>query len=186
MRLYCPFHADEDVAGVPVTDGTPEAPPGTYVFTCDRASDHPSGTEHSWVHVPELKVPGVSGLAEELGLGVDLPRILADFRGRWVEYGVVEEAYAAAHPENFALLVQKYGHTTLEKTTYSASTFLARTLGNIGRGGAIAFWWGPATGRWAYNSNISWWALPPAPPKDSRLSWEDTGKSMDYVHRAAR
>ena len=64
---------------------------------------------------------------------------------------------------------------------YTASAFLARALGDLSRTGSTLFHPGKATGRWAYNTDISWWALAPEPEWSQRLSWEDTGLSMDYV-----
>jgi hypothetical protein len=126
-------------------------------------------------------MPELSGLAEELGLQVELPAVIAQYPGRWVEYGVVEATYAGANPKDFAALVERYGHTAIVATRYSASAFIAGTLGRLSRTGAVLFHPGPATGRWGYNGEISWWALAPGPGWDLRTSWEELGLSMDYV-----
>lgn len=47
----------------------------------------------------------MTGIAAELGLDVELPRVLAGFPGVWVEYGLVEGAYAQRNPKDFAALV---------------------------------------------------------------------------------
>ena len=47
----------------------------------------------------------MTGIAAELGLDVELPRVLAGFPGVWVEYGLVEGAYAQCNPKDFAALV---------------------------------------------------------------------------------
>ena len=175
-RQVCAFHADEDVAGVRLNGE------GAYVFTCDRPSGHPLSGAYTWMQGPEPPdLPEISGLAQELRLDVELPVATAKQAGRWVEYGVVEIAYAGARPDDFAALVDRYGHTAIKATRYSASSFIAATLGRLSRTGQVLFHWGPATGRWAYNSQISWWAVPPEPDWATRTSWVDLGEGMGYV-----
>ena len=68
-RQVCPFHADEDIRGVPA--GTDE---GSLSFTCARTRGHPHGGVHSWLYVPQPDgLPGIEGYAAELGLGTELP-----------------------------------------------------------------------------------------------------------------
>ncbi len=105
--------------------------------------------------------------------------MVATFAGTWIEYGVFEQAYAA-HPEDFAQLVEAHGHTAIEAKRSTVSAFLARTLGKLVPG-AVLYHDGPATGRWSYNSSISWWTVPPAPPWEQRTSWASTGLGMSYV-----
>lgn len=175
-RQVCHFHTDEDVAGVLLNKD------GGYAFACERTTGHPTAGEYRWFSAPEPPdVPGISGLADELGLQVELPAAIATQNGRWVEYGVVEAAYAAANPVDYRLLVERYGHTAIQPTQYSASAFVAATLGRLSRSGEVLFRHGPATGRWAYNGQISWWAIAPEPAGDAMTSWEDLGMSMDYV-----
>ena len=99
----CKFHASDDVFGVAQDDGGEE-------FVCPR-TDHPEPGPYRWVSMPPPPTSLLdSGLTAELGLQVELPAALAPFKGRWVEYGVVEHTYATNRPENFARLVDKYGH----------------------------------------------------------------------------
>ena len=103
---------------------------------CDRRSGHPLMGEYQWLVAPEPPdIAGVSGLAEELELQVELPAALARYAGRWIEYGVLEAAYAEANPKDFAQLVERYGHTAIAATRYSASAFIAATLGRLTRTG---------------------------------------------------
>lgn len=180
-REVCPFHADDDVLGVPtgVSDGS-------VSFTCERRN-HPSGGPHSWLRVPEpAGAPGVDGLAHELGLAIVLPAVLKQYVGTWVEYGVVERAFALAYPREFAQVLERFGHRSIKPREYTSSAFIARTLGAIGRLGTIGFHLGPATGYWAYNQTISWWSVPPAPDWDEdRLSWQDSGFDLSYVAQRA-
>lgn len=87
-REACSFHSDEDPQGVFVSDEV------GYSFTCEREG-HPEPGPRTWFRPPEPP-PGLElgGLADELGLAVELPRALSEYRGKWVEYGVLEHAYA--------------------------------------------------------------------------------------------
>lgn len=179
-RRSCPLHGDEDILGKRVDQD------GTLQFVCDR-SDHPAGGPLMWISVPEPPdLPGLSGLADELGLGTELPALLNEYVGKWVEYGVVEAAYADAHPNDFAMLVERYGHTAVAKKSYTVSSFLSGTLGRLSKRGDVLLSWRKPTGRWGYNAGISWWALPPTPPADAEVSWESLGRSMDYVPGAVK
>ena len=172
----CHFHADEGVHGTIVSAD------GMMTFTCPRSKGHPQPGPYTWLQAPTPpEVVGMGGLAAELGLAVELPAALAAFRGKWVEYGVLEHAYATANPEDFAFLVQRFGHTAIAAKRYTASAYLARILSDLSRTGSIQFHWGPSTGRWSYNSGTSWWAVPPEPDWTQRLSWAETHLPMDYV-----
>lgn len=175
-RQVCPFHADEDLVGQPTDDR------GGYVFTCGRTSRHPGPGSHTWLYVAEPPgIDGLTGLAEDLGLDARLPAAIGHHPGRWLEYGVVEAEYAAANPDAFALLVDRYSHTAIAAKRYTSSAFLAATLGRLSRSGHVLYHPGPATGRWAYNSGISWWALPPEPDWDNRVSWAELERDMSHV-----
>ena len=173
----CHFHGDEGVRGIPLGDD------GTLTFTCSRVKGHPLQGSYTWLQAPpppDHQLAG-SGLAAELGLATELPAVLVPFAGQWVEYGVVEHAYAKANPQDFARLVERYGHTAVSAKRYTASAYLARVMGDLSRTGQILFHPGQATGRSAYDTDISWWALAPEPDWSMRLSWADTGHSLDYV-----
>lgn len=102
-----------------------------------------------WISAPEPPdLPGLSGLADELGLGTELPALLNEYVGKWVEYGVVEAAYANAHPDDFAMLVERYGHTAVAKKSYTVSSFLSGTLGRLSKRGDVLLSWRKPTGRW--------------------------------------
>ncbi len=173
----CAFHADEGIRPEAVGD---EA--GSLRYTCPRTKGHPTEGPYAWLQVPTpAGLDGLTGLAVDLGLLHELPAVLADYRGSWVEYGVVEQRYAERNPKDFAMLVERYGHTAIKAKQYTATAFLAKTLGDISRHGSVLFHSGPATGRWSYNPGISWWALPPEPEWSSEKSWEVLGCSVSYV-----
>lgn len=171
----CPQHALDELDGVWVSDEV-----GTQ-FTCTR-TDHVEPGPFTWFSSPPPP-PGadISGIAADLGLDVEIPAVLQQFNRQWVEHGVFEHAYALAHPKDWAFLMDRYGHTAVATKQYTVSAFLAATLANLDRRGAVAFHAGPATGRWAYNSTISYWSLLPAPDWSSRISWEDSGLTVAYV-----
>src|SRR5689334_12157874 len=92
---YCKEHADEDIVGV-------RRPDGTYAFRCDQVGRHKSGRPVEWIHDPVLHdAQGLGGLADELGLDVELVAALSTLGTGWFEYGLVERAYADAKPADF-------------------------------------------------------------------------------------
>ncbi|OHV56977.1 hypothetical protein BCD48_43540 [Pseudofrankia sp. BMG5.36] len=173
-------------------------PDGALLFECPLTTGHIEPGPLRWLKdAPPPPAPspakgaagsgngrgsgGSSGLAKELDLGVELPAALAEYRGRWVEYGVLEHTYARRRPDDFARLVEIYGHTTIAAKTYTSSSYLAGRLGDLARHGKVVLRFGPATGRWDYNPEISWWTLSPTPDWADCTSWKDLGEPMDYV-----
>jgi hypothetical protein len=151
-------------------------------FTCERATGHPEPGPWTWIQVPEPpSIKGIGGLAAELHLDVELPHAIATQHGRWIEYGIVEHTYAHNCPNDFAVIVEHFGHRAITPSKYTASSFIARALGDLSRTGHVLYHPGYATGRWAYNSDISWWAVAPAPNWKDRLSWADATLAFDYV-----
>ena len=181
----CPFHTDESVPGVNLPDGS-------VSYTCDRSKGHPKQAPWSWLYVPPPPdTAGVTGLAEELGLDVELPAALATLGSGWFEYGLVERAYAQRQPDGFARMVERWGHTAVEKKQYTASAYIARILGQLSRDGTVAYRPAPATGRWRYNDPISWWSLDPDAAWEDRTSWvsvigdsDQAAQDADAVCRA--
>jgi hypothetical protein len=157
FRQVCPFHADEDVQGIPT--GSDDS---SVTFTCARTRGHPHGGPHSWLYVPQPEgPPGLDGYAAELGLATELPAAIAQYRGQWIEYGVAERAYALQCSTDFATIVHWYGHSAVSLKQYTASAFLAGVLGVLSKQGTVLYHLGPATGRWKYNGTTSWWAIRP-------------------------
>lgn len=171
----CPQHSFEEIDGRWISNEV-----GTE-FTCHRV-DHVMPGPFTWFGSPPPP-PGtdLSGIAEELGLGVELPAVLKQFAGTWVEYGLDERAYALSNPKDWSFLVDRYSHSAVAPKQYTVSAFLAATLGNLERAGVVVFHSGRATGRWSYNGSISYWTLPPAPDWEDRLTWVGSGQPLDYV-----
>lgn len=173
----CQFHTDEDqLTKVGAEDG--------WHLTCHRTDGmHPvPGAPYIWLAPKQSDNESrASGLTAELGLFDELPAVLSHFSHQWVEYGVLEAAYADTRPDDFDQLVQRYGHTAIAAKRYTASAFLGRALGEITRSGSIHGRMAPPTGRWSYNSEISWWSMDPDTALESSISWADQGRSMSYV-----
>lgn len=147
------------------------SPDGVGLLTCTSSGHQP----FTWAeYVEPAGMQGREGIGEELGVYEDLPAVLRRHEPV-VEYGVVEHRYALAHPAEYRQLVARYSHTALGPTRYSASAFLARALGQLSREGAVVFRSVKATGRWAYNSDISGWCLPDTSAENLAevLSWRD-------------
>ena len=137
-RQVCPFHGDEDILGI-ATGGQD----GSLTFTCPRGSGHPQPGPHSWLYVPQPEgLPGIDGYAAELGLASELPAAIGEYRGTWIEYGVVERAYAMRCRDDFAAIVARYGHKAITPKRYTASAFLAGVLGvlSLAGDGAVPPW----------------------------------------------
>ena len=178
----CPMHTDEFIKPLYVGSETAE-----YTFTCHR-NGHPGAADFSWPFVPEPV--NLAGDTLGLGLEIELPKAVAtaaaDCGKPWVEYGLIERAYALANPDDWAVLLDRYDHTHyhhgMDGTTalsYTASKYLARSLGALGRAGTLVHHSGPGTGRWNYNKTISYYALPPAGDWSSRQTWEGSGLDVE-------
>lgn len=167
MGKICPFHADEWVHGSRRADGS-------TTYRCDRSRGHPG--DRPWEWLEQSEPPGLSelgGLADELNLAAELPLTLRALGEGWFEYGLVEREYAQRRPDDFAVMVRRWGHTALGPKRYTVSSYLAGSLGRLSGQGAIAFHLGHGTGRWRrFDPDISWWSSIPPLPWDVRTSWE--------------
>lgn len=149
----CPLCGHQDYIEPP----TP-LPDDLWLFTCSGPHD-PS--PYDFLVAPETSPLGYpEGFAAELGLDDDLPDLLVDGEP-FIEYGIVEYRYARAHPDEYAQIVDRYGHTAYGLKKYTASAFIAGTLGRLARGGDAFYADGKATGYWKFNGRISHWANRP-------------------------
>lgn len=150
--VVCPLCGTQDDLETP----TP-LPDGAWQFVC-RGFHQPSpyGFETS---ADQKLAPHPEGLAAELGLWEDLPKLLS-VGEPWVEYGIVEYRYALAHPVEYGMLVEKYGHTAGGPKKFTASAFIARTLGHLAADDIVAASFHPGTGYWKHNNPISFWVDP--------------------------
>jgi len=152
-----------------------------WSFTCNRRG-HPADGPYTWLRAPEPPALGeLTGISAELGLDVALPAALKESRGTWVEYGILERAYALANPEDWAFLIARYGHTAVAAKRYTVSAFLGGVLGRLQGAGTIAGTMGAATGRWSYNGSTGYWALHPQSSISDKLSWADSSFTVAHV-----
>jgi hypothetical protein len=152
--------------------------PGLWRYTCSNRRRHPDYKPWPWLSTAtdKLDEEATDDLASELGLYDDLPQCI--IRGEpFVEYGIVEHRYSQHRPKVYGELVDKYGHTRQGPKRYTASAFIAAALGRMAARGEVLYQEGRATGYWAYNGTISYWALPPGPAQsDPTLTYNDYAK----------
>jgi hypothetical protein len=103
----------------------------------------------------------------------------------FVEYGVVEHRFRLDYPALFAAHVADRGHVMLAPKVATASGVrFGVALGRLARTGELVSKYGPATGAWSYNGQVTYWARPPA-PGGADLSWQaycaSLGRSADWT-----
>ncbi len=188
-RQSCPFHADDSVNPKHAGSETAE-----YTFTCPRTG-HPTPGPYTWAYIAEPV--GIGGDTLELGLEIELPKAVkaavTTFGQPWVEYGLIESCYAKENPDDWKLLLATYDHTYYHQdlgagqaSKYTASKYIARSLGALGRQGALVHRFGRGTGRWSYNNSISYYASPPGADWEHRKTWDESGEQMDTYMPAVR
>ena len=166
IRQVCPLCAsDEDY--VAEIEG-----PGLWRLTCTGgpSSTHP----YTWVTTGQGPFDHTEqdGLSTAYGLYDDLLAVISH-TDPWMEYGIIEYRYALAQPDTYAQIVDRYGHVAITPKRYTASSFIGAALGKLRRDGDLSYKTCTATGRWAYNSQISAWATNPAPTSPDVLTWVD-------------
>lgn len=166
MSRTCPacFSADE-VTQVRSIDGL-------WTFTCDYGSKHPDGLPRVWDASNEVDV-AEDDVRQSLSPYLSPLRACVLPDEPYVEYGIVEWRFRTLAPVLFAGLVAEHGHKRLnpiasKKTT---SAYLAQGLGLLAADGELVRLYGPATGTWSYNGQVTYWAIAPGPRTTARLSW---------------
>lgn len=144
-------------------------------YTC--AGRHGGSGEHTWL-VSQAKV-GWSAAAEE-GVTDELlePLLGCVLPGEpFVEFGIVEYRLRLDRLDLFVAHVRERGHVMLAPGVATASSVrFSLALGRLARSGELVSRYGPATGAWSYNSQVTYWARPPAP--NTELSWSDYCASL--------
>lgn len=125
------------------------------------------------------------GEMAQLGLYDDLLACFDSNEHLWVEHGVVEHRFLLRSPATyFEVLLPRYGHTSLGPAkSMSTSLRIAMALSQLRHEGLLEYRTWKPTGFWAKNSTISYWAKPPAPPDDSRLTWAAYAESNGFDPR---
>jgi hypothetical protein len=144
---------------------------GLFRFTCiDETQDmHP----FVWWTRHGVKLHGLpqEGVGYDLGVYETLLGLFTPQDG-YLEYGVVEDRFAASDPVAYRRLVDRYSHTAKERPLdYSASAFLASALGLLGREGLLRYRSTKATGYWSYNSRVFAWAVPGVDTATPTTTW---------------
>lgn len=136
------------------------------IVACDRG--------HRWTitHPQPSTTSSRSGILADLGVYDALLDLFSGQPESFREYGVVEHHLAQSNPELYRHLVETYGHTTTHSSGHTASAILAGALGRLSAEGLVTYADGKATGRWAYNGNVSYWAPGGTPPQAPRITWE--------------
>jgi len=150
----------------------------------DEVSAVPDGEQSGWRFVCENHVPpytwlvktprtssGREGISAEIGLYDDLVECV--YRDDpWLEHGVVEYRYQLLRPTLYREeLVARFGHRAQGPRHFSASALIAKALGQLRDEGILSWQYGKATGFWAYNGSISYWAPVPPPDDGRELTW---------------
>ena len=77
----------------------------------------------------------------------------------FLEYGIVEHRLRTRFPDLFAAHVADQGHTLLGTRIFTASSVrFGVALGRLERTGELVSESGRATGAWAYNAQMTYWA----------------------------
>lgn len=149
------------------------------------AGEHGDGRDHSW-----LGTQSAARWATDVDEGVTdelLDPLLACVRlgEPFVEYGVVEYRLRCSRPDLFVAHVRERGHVMIAPGQATASSVrFAASLGRLARSGDLLSVYGPATGAWSYNSQITYWARPPK-PSGRNLTWsafcESSGRSAEWT-----
>jgi hypothetical protein len=158
----CPLCGhDDDVSTMPLPGGD------QWQYSC---TDH---TEpYVWIVKAEPRLSERNGITAELGLYDDLPRCLMPDEP-FVEHGVIEYRYKLLRPDvYFDELLPRYGHVANGPRRYSTTAFIASALGRLAREGDLTRTKGPATGCFAYNGRVGYWAHAPGPEDGALKSWD--------------
>ena len=109
-------------------------------------------------------------VAHELVLHDDIPLLLSP--DEWVETGAVEYRYGVAHPETYALMLDRWGHVAQSPRKYTVTSFIGVTLGHLSRATNVTHQSGPGTGFFFFNSRVGYWMLEPVAEEMTVVSWE--------------
>ncbi len=164
------------------------APEGGYLYTCTNTGKHDGAGVWQWVADPhdptDTKATPKTGGTAAVGAGEgktnDLldpfAKILWDLpHGVFYEHGVLEYELWCQYPDLFGRHIAENGHRGLlsSASPTASNTRFAAALMRHDKAGYVVHMQGTATGAWDYNSQgVSYWALKPAPPTTSILTWE--------------
>lgn len=172
-RQICPLCALDD----PELVGWAVEAPGLWRYTCtNHAPPFEWATSGSGMFDDSASV----GIAEELGVYDDLLAIFTE-PGPFLEWGIVEHLYFLRNPATYADLVEKYSHTALGPTKYSASAFLGQAAGKLAREHHLALQTVTPTGYWSLHlGEISAFALAPGAAEGTIQTWAEYAHQLGF------
>ena len=151
-------------------------PDHMIMYIC--SGGHGGSGPHPWVASQQSQV--TEGAAAE-GVTDELlePLLACVVPGEpFAEYGVVEYRFRVAHPSLFRAHVREQSHVLTGKRLFTASGIrFGVALGRLARSGELLSRYGPATGAWAYNGQMTYWAVPPQ-PRGNSLTWAAFGAQL--------
>lgn len=150
-----------------------------------RCTNHRAHGDHEWFTTRDAVQP-----PSEVQQGVtdDLLEPLnhcVDAGDPFVEFGIVEHRLRTRFPDRFDEHVAEQGHSMFGSRAYTASSVrFGVALGWLERMGELVSEYGPATGAWHYNGQVTYWART-APPDRQRTSWSEycaeIGRSPEWT-----
>lgn len=171
MRQVCPLCADDEfVTSVPLG-------PGIFDYVCTATHLRTNGA-FEWQGTAEAALgsdEAHEGLAVELEMKQQLLACLVAGEP-WMEYGVIESRYAESNPADFARLLDVFGHRILgpvRNPRFTASAYISMILGQLRGQGDLVSFTAKATGPWAYNGTLQYWAKVPGAPKSEVTTFVD-------------
>jgi hypothetical protein len=145
-----------------------------YRCTNEVHGDHQWLTTRNAVQPPSDVQEGVTDdLLEPLSQCVDAG-------DPFVEYGIVEHRLRTRFPDLFATHVAEQGHSMFGSRAYTASSVrFGVPLGRLERLGELVSEYGPATGAWHYNGQVTYWAT--TPPPDQSAAHQNGQTTTDWA-----
>ncbi|MDP9443750.1 MAG: hypothetical protein M3P83_05130 [Actinomycetota bacterium] len=157
-------------------------PDRMILYTC--SADHDGSGPHTFVrdrarlHAPAEE--GAGGVTDDL---LDPLLSCIEPGEPLLEYGIVEYRLRDRFPRLFQEHVAERGHVLTGATVATASGVrFGVALGRLAASGQLVSIYGPATGAWKYNGEVTYWARPPKPSQTK--TWveycAEIGRSPDW------
>ncbi|WP_199443591.1 hypothetical protein [Umezawaea beigongshangensis] len=103
----------------------------------------------------------------------------------FLEYGIVEHRLRTRFPDLFAAHVAEQGHSMFGSRAYTASSVrFGVALSRLERTGTLVSQYGPTTGAWRYNGQVTYWTRA-VPSIQRRKTWAEycaeIGRSPEWT-----
>ncbi|MDQ2589142.1 hypothetical protein [Saccharothrix yanglingensis] len=164
-------------------------PDGVLQYRCTNRRAH---GDHEWLTTREAVQPPSEvreGVTDDL---LDPLDRCVDPDDPFLEYGIVEHRLRTRFPDLFAAHVAEQGHSMFGSRAYTASSVrFGVALGRLERTGTLLSQYGPATGAWRYNGQVTYWTraatqgVEKQPSTQRRKTWAEhcaeVGRSPDWT-----